>query len=535
MPRLKPSVAVTLGALAVCCLPASAGAQTRPATNRVVTQAMDGLGGRAALRGLQTFRLQTTGRAFIFDEGLRPDDNVTPASTFTQRLDYELRAAGDRLRADSVRTSQGTARRISEVISGRLGFLNGVDANGGSPTTAAMTSDRWAAVRREQQLLNPQLLVRSLIARPSLATTFPATTLNGRPHRVLVIRDDVAPIRLYIDSRTGRIDRLTTQDHQYVRRDVRVIVDYSRWQFARATTGRSPRVRVAFPRTVSIKVAGQAVHTESRTSVAINRPANAARFTFPAGVSPRFDATLASRGARTTEWLMSFAQLGFPKDGPADTIVPRLVAPGNTLIQGLPNNSMIVEQSNGIVVVEGALDDFRAEALISYINKTYPGKPIRAVTASHHHADHAGGMRPFVALGATALIGEDAVPLFRGVFSNRSSRLLPDRLDRTNRAATMRTVPKTGFITLPDSAQPVMLLSEPTQHATTTILVYMPNAGVLFVNGDTYTPGGPFGPGAASLEKTIEANGLRPSFIVGGHGAVVPYAAFRTGLGLPAA
>ena len=422
MHRLRLAVVVALGSLAaLACLAPAAGAQTRAGTTRLVAQALAGLGGRSAVSGLRTFRLQTTGRTWIFDEGLRPDDEVTPASTFTQTLNVELRSAGDRLRADSVRTSQGAARTVSEVLKGRLGYISGVDANGGSPATTAMTSDRWAAVRREQRLLNPQLLLRDVIRRPALATTAPPTTLRGRPHRLLVINDDVAPIRLYVDSRTGRIDRLSTEDHQYLRRDVRLIVDFGGWRAVRAATG---AVRVRFPRTASIRLDGKVIHTETRTSIAVNRPASAARFRFPAGIAPAFDAKLASRGAATTEWLMSFAQDGFPKDGPADQIVPRAVAPGSTLIQGIPNNSMIVEQSNGIVVVEGALNDFRAEALIRYINRTYPGKPVRYVTASHHHADHAGGMRPFVALGATAVIGADAVPLFRRVLGDRSSRLL---------------------------------------------------------------------------------------------------------------
>ncbi len=535
MQRLRLAVAtVVLGVLLPACLAAPAGAQTRAGTARLVTQALDGIGGRSAITGLRTFRLQTTGRTFIFDEGLRPDNTVTPASTFTQTLNAELRGSGDRLRADNVRTSQGAARTVSEVIKGRLGYITGVDANNAQPATTAMTSDRWAAVRREQQLLNPHLLLRDLIARPRLATTFPSTTINGRAHRLLVINDPVSPIRLYVDARTGRIDRLSTADHQYLRRDVRLIVDFSDWRFVRGGTG-SNRVRVRFPRTVSIRLDGKVIHTETRSSIAVNRPASATRFQFPSGIAPRYSATLAARGAATTEFLMSFAQDGFPKDGPADQIVPRAVAPGSTLIQGIPNNSMIVEQSNGVVVVEGALSDFRAEALIRYIQKTYPGKPVRYVTASHHHADHAGGMRPFVALGATAVIGADAVPLFRRVFSNRNSQLLPDRLDGTSRAATINAVGAGGFVTLNDSVRPVIVLAEPTQHATTTILVFVPDQGVLFVNGDTYTPGAPPGPGAQSLEQTIERNGLAVKQIVGGHGGVISYAAFRSALGLPPA
>jgi glyoxylase-like metal-dependent hydrolase (beta-lactamase superfamily II) len=313
---------------------------------------------------------------------------------------------------------------------------------------------------------------------------------------------------------------------------VRLIVDYGGWRFVRATTGRN-RVRVRFPRTASITLDGGTIHTETRTSIAVNRPPTPSRFTIPGALGAKYDAALAARGARTTEWLMSFAQFGFPKDGAADRIVPRAIAPGSTLIQGIPNNSMIVEQAGGIVVVEGALSDARAEALLRYIGRTYPGKRVRYVTASHHHADHAGGMRPFVALGATAIIGADAVPLFRRTFGDRSSRLLPDRLDGTSAPATIRTVPTSGLITLTDAVRPVVVLPERTAHATTTILVYVPDQGVLFVNGDTYTPGGPAGPGAISLEQTIQANGLAVKWIAGGHGTVVPYAQFRAAIGQP--
>jgi glyoxylase-like metal-dependent hydrolase (beta-lactamase superfamily II) len=531
MPRPRPVLVASLaGALAASALPSTAGAQTRSRTGRTLAQAVAAVGGRASLERLRTFRLQATGRSFIFDEGRRPNDEVTPASTYAQTLNMELRSAGDRLRIDAVRTSQGAARTISEVLVGRLGYLSGVDSNGGRPATVAMTSDRWAAVRREQRLLNPQLLLREAVRRPRIASTFPSRTLHGRPHRVLVLRDEVAPIRLYVDARTGRIDRLTTEDHQFFRRDVRLVVDYSSWRVAR--TG---RVRVRFPRTVSITMAGRTILTETRTSLGVNGRSSAARFRFPAGVRPTFSAALAARGARMTEWLVSFAKFGFPKDGPADRVVPVPVAPGSTLITGSPNNSMIVEQSNGIVVVEGALNDFRAEALIRYVRATFPGKPIRFVTASHHHADHAGGMRPFVALGATAVVGADALPLFRRVFADRGSRLLPDRLDRSNATANILGVPTTpgASVTLPDPVRPVVVLPEPTQHATTTVLVHVPSEGVLFVNGDTYTPGAPPGPGAQTLEQTIEANRLNVRFIVGGHGSVVTYAQFRAAIGRP--
>jgi glyoxylase-like metal-dependent hydrolase (beta-lactamase superfamily II) len=344
-------------------------------------------------------------------------------------------------------------------------------------------------VTREQRLLNPHLVLRDALARPRLASTAPPATINGRAHRVLVVNEDVSPIRLYVDRRTGRIDRLTTQDHNENRGDVRIVVDYSGWRSAGSS--------ISFPRTVTLKEAGQVLHTETRTTVRAKRSVAGSQFAIPGSLGATFDRALAVRGARETEWLLSFAHLGFPKDGPATQITPRPVAAGSTLIQGIPNTSMIVEQQDGIVVVEGALSSARAEALIRYIRATYPGKPIRFVTAGHHHAGHAGGMRPFVALGARAVVHTNAVPFFRDVFANRSSRLLPDRLDGLNRTATILPVPTSGSITLPDPVRPVVVLPETTTHATTTVLVFVPSEGVLFVNGRHLHAGRASRPGRA--------------------------------------
>jgi glyoxylase-like metal-dependent hydrolase (beta-lactamase superfamily II) len=516
--RAAAAGAVTAGLLALG-LPATAGAQS---TRTVLDQAVRGVGGERALSRLSAFQLRATGRTFIFDEGPRPGDTVSPASTFTLRLNYDLRSGGDRLRADYVRTSLGRDRRVSEIVNGRLGYITGVDANNSPPSTKPMTSDRWAAVMREQRLLNPHLVLRDAVRRPRLASTAPARRLNGRLHRILVVRDDVAPIRLYVDARTGRLNRLTTLDHNYNRGDVSVVVDYARW--------RSAGSGVRFPRTVTLKEDGETLHTETRSTVRANRSIAGSRFAIPSSVNATFDRALAARGARTTEWLMTFAHLGFIKDGPATQINPRVVAPGSTLIQGIPNQSMIVEQQDGIVVVEGALHSPRAEALIRFIRGRYPGRPIRYVTASHHHSDHAGGMRPFVALGARAVVHNNAVPFFRRVFGGRESRLFRDRLDTTNADATILPVPGTGSITLGDPLRPVVVLPEVTDHANTTVLVFVPREGVLFVSGDTYTPTAPPGPGARTLNQTIQANGLNVRWIVGGHGGVISYADFLRAL-----
>lgn len=165
---------------------------------------------------------------------------------FRRTYRKDLRSSGDRLRADYVRRSLDTDRPVSEVISGRRGFITGVDANSSPAAVKAMSSDRWGAVTREQRLLNPHLYVRGLLARPSLASAGRSRRLGGRLHRVLVVRGDIAPVRLFVDARTGRVDRLTTVDHNHNRGDVRTVVDFRVW---RASGGG----RVRFPLQVTLR------------------------------------------------------------------------------------------------------------------------------------------------------------------------------------------------------------------------------------------------------------------------------------------
>ena len=523
----SPSVLLRFAAAVLTCtglvaVAAPAASAQDSATQEVIDLAVRGLGGEDAVRAAAGFHVEAAGRTAIFDEGRRPGDTVSLADRFTATLDYAFDPAGDKLRVDSVRTSLGVPRPVSEIVDGRLGAITGNDANFAPPATKAMTSDRWAAVTREQRLFNPLLYIRPLLDDPSDARAVGTTSLFGRRHRILEVTSDAVAVRLFVEAGSGRITQLRTLDHNFNRGDLATSVDFRGF--------RNVGQGVVFPVTVVLRQAGQVLHTEKRSVATAVDSVDASRFEFPAGVTPAFDAELADRGAKATEWLMTFVHLGFIKDGPADVIVPREVAPGSTLIQGLANQSMIIEQQDGIVVAEAALNSFRAEALIAFIEDRFPGKPIRYVTGSHHHSDHAGGMRPFVALGATAVVHENAAGFYRRIFAARSSTLLPDRLDGSTVQANVLKVPSRRPITLDDPLRPVQVIAEPTTHATTTILVFVPTEGVLFVNGDTYTPGGAPGPGAVSLQRTIEANGLDVQWIVGGHGGVISYADFLAAL-----
>ena len=62
-------------------------------------------------------------------------------------------------------------------------------------------------------------------------------------------------------------------------------------------------------------------------------------------------------------------------------------------LRGGSHHSFLVEQQNGIVLVDAPFYEDRGEALSEYVAQTYPGKPITHVVASHFHEDHVAGIR----------------------------------------------------------------------------------------------------------------------------------------------
>ena len=489
-------------------------AQAR-AGDPALRMAVAAVGGPRALRGLRSFRYHATGNRWIYDEGFRPGDRAKPSATFDERVRYVV--ADRKVRVDTVRTSNGAARPVHEVINGRRGFIRGVDANGSSPATKPMTADRGAAIREELALLNPHVLLRQALRHPRMARDAGTKVVGGRTFRVLVLRHAVAPVRLFVNTRTGRLAMLRTFQHDYLRRDVMVEVRYSRWSPAGAG--------LMFPRTVALRSDGQRLHRETRPAgkVVANPRVERSAFRIPASAgAKRFGRKLTMVGMKTSEWLMSFVNLGFIKDGGQTAINPTRIAPGVILLGGVANNSMVVRRASGVVVVEGALHDLRAEAVIAFVHRRFPGARITHVITTHHHSDHSGGMRPYVARGARAVVHAAAVPFFRKVFRQRNSTIMPDRLDRTNRPARILAVPANGSRVLPDANQRIEVLPFPGDHAVDMTVTFVQQAGVLFVS-DIYSPPGPPGDGGAALNDLIVANNLNVDWIVGGHGTFIAY------------
>jgi hypothetical protein len=251
------------------------------------------------------------------DEGFVPGGAAGPIGAYTVTVYYDI--ANSNLRLEQTRVTLGQSRTLTEVVSGDVGYLDGRDGRFGAPTQSAMLSDRWASTLKQQQLLNPHLILRDLLADPTLATDSGEVLYEGAVYHRLQVPGDAAPLTLYIHAGTGQLAKATTTEEMPLRRDVDLEVFYYDWQ----PIGESG---LAFPAEVYIALDGEIVVKEIRSSVTLNPELAEDLFTIPAELEAVYDEELAARGYANHQYLQMFAHFGFIRDGLQTTLTATEIA-----------------------------------------------------------------------------------------------------------------------------------------------------------------------------------------------------------------
>lgn len=209
------------------------------------------------------------------------------------------------------------------------------------------------------------------------------------------------------------------------------------------------------------------------------------------------------------------------------------VADGVWFLAGGSHNSVAVEFQDSVAVIEAPLNEQRSEAVIAEVKKLLPNKPIRYLVNSHHHFDHSGGIRTYVAEGATIVTHEVNKPFYERVFQAPHT-LSPDRLSRANTPAKFETVAEKHVLTDGARTMEIYPISGNT-HNEGSLMVYLPKEKIL-VEADAYSPRPGQPPPAASpftvsLFDNIQRLKLDVNRIAPVHGQVVPLAELLKVLG----
>jgi glyoxylase-like metal-dependent hydrolase (beta-lactamase superfamily II) len=180
------------------------------------------------------------------------------------------------------------------------------------------------------------------------------------------------------------------------------------------------------------------------------------------------------------------AQIEAPAPAGSPTVTKtEKVADGVYFITGGSHNSVAIEFTDHIAVIEGPLSEERSLAVIAETKKLIPNKPIKYLINTHHHFDHSGGIRPFVAEGATIVTHEMNKPYYEKTFA-MARTLAPDQMSSSGKTAMFETMTDKKVMT--DGKRTLELyLIEGNGHNDGIIMGYLPKEKVL-VEADVFTP-----------------------------------------------
>jgi glyoxylase-like metal-dependent hydrolase (beta-lactamase superfamily II) len=207
------------------------------------------------------------------------------------------------------------------------------------------------------------------------------------------------------------------------------------------------------------------------------------------------------------------------------------LAPGVHLIRNLSGqnqNTIAVEFADHVVALEAPGTSDGADAVIARIRELVPGKPIRYVATTHHHGDHIGGMRSFIAEGATVI----TTPGNRGVIERMAAASQNDRLARNPRKPEFLLI-EGGRRVLKDATRTLELIDiGPNPHAKEMVIAWLPGEKVVYQGDLFFVPANdaPFGPAqasTASFARKLRALGLPYERIASVHGATATRAQFE--------
>ena len=241
-----------------------------------------------------------------------------------------------------------------------------------------------------------------------------------------------------------------------------------------------------------------------------------------ADVQPNSQAALEVRGANPAEGAGA-AGRGGPRPEPQ----PEKIADGVWAITPNAEGSILVEFKDFAVMIEGTGSDAYTVAALAQASKLASGKPIKYVVNTHHHADHAGGLRAYVAEGIPIITHESHKKYYEEQIFKNPHTINPDRLARAPRAPILETMKDKRVLTDGDTSIELYLLRDH-PHAVGLLMAYLPKQKLL-IQADSYIPrpGAPPLPAPSPYTINLVDNVTRLKLdvarVVHIHGGVSPY------------
>lgn len=412
--------------------------QSYEKAREVLDRAVAAYGGLDNLRGLQNFTLRAVGDTV--------QRNQSRKTFMSERTPYEIDVTVDMRNNRFIQVTKGGYPGGFSYQSGLIvNKTDGVSFDLIRNTSTVRTNIPPGAMRFRQRWI-PQYWVVNALERASRLRYLGKTEFDKRPHTAIsYANEDGAENTLYFDDKTGLLSKFEGVGTDVFFGDVTFEMIYPAY---RTENGQQlPTGRIT-------KVNDEMTEELRFEQLAFNTTLTDDKFKAPAGM----------------------------KDTPLPT------APGAPFTKISENvytvnaggyNVLAVGFKDYVFVMEAPGNDNVSRQAIEQIKKIFPEKPIRFVAVTHHHDDHAGGLRTYIAEGATLLSLPGERTFFERIAKSKFT-IEPDSLARNPKDLKIEMI-EGGKRVLTDGTTTVELLDIGAgPHTEEMLVAYLPNEKMVF-------------------------------------------------------
>ena len=404
---------------------------TAQETRTVISNASKAMGAD----NLKTIVYSATGYDFALGQAYNPTSPWPRFinKSYTRMIDFDVPASRvDRIRMQGENPPHG----------GGLQPVRGEQPQ--SQTIIVNASTPW--VQQLELWMTPYGFLKAATAR---STTVKSQTIDGKKYSVLTfVGQNKAQVNGYINEE-NMVERVETWIDNTVLGDMLFEARYTDYKDFNG---------VKFPTRIVQKQGGYPIFDLTVTDVKPNAPVNIQ--------APQGGGAPAAGAGQAP---------GAPSEKLADGVY--LILGGYA--------SLAVDFKDYIVVIEGPQSEERASAIITEAKRLIPNKPIKYVVNTHQHFDHSGGLRTFVAEGATVITHQINKPYYEKTFSAPHT-LNPDKLAGSKKKPSFETMTEEKILT--DGNRVIELHHlQGSGHNEGLIVAYLPKEKIL-VEADAYNP-----------------------------------------------
>lgn len=410
---------------------------------RVLDDAIEAHGGVEALRAIKDFTLKEKGKLHARYQSPNGDGPFAiGTSEETLIVDTERGLVFDELKT----TNSGFNNWNRTVIKGTEGQNYDMWSRTLTPIVNPSVNNFRGQIRR----LPPFVLIEAL-DRAATLRWIGEDEIDGKKQKVIsVLRPDNQQLSLSFDAQTNLLTRYGYIYADPVTGDSEIAQTYSGYR----TVG-----KVKIPSARVLYNSGGVIQETEFTDVQLNTKPAESVFQGPDG----------------------FEKLDAPPATPPPPAVSK-IAEDVYLLQGLAggtHNTLFVAFNDHVLVIEAPeqiiYGNTSVQALAK-IKETAPGKPIKYLVLTHHHADHAGGFREYVGEGAT-IVTTSATKSFLEKAARAESSLLPKF---STQKLTVETIANKKRVFQDDKHVVEIYDIGPNPHANEMLVVYLPKEKILF-------------------------------------------------------